>query len=180
MPAPKPKARYITELLLSILATVEAGDEYHYTPDAVEEHYAFTLDVLNTAHSCFYLLCPDDEANEEMTYEDTEGVRRYDLVVARRIQAATEDPWKRGVTDEIRGEVQDNLVADVKRALRGDKHLTTDDYPEGVALLVQIPLAEMSAEATATPGGGWAIAYVRVEVRYWIKDAKPGVGEEAA
>jgi hypothetical protein len=176
MAAPKPKARYITELLLSLLADIVAGDDYHYTPDSVFDHYAFTPELMNTTDSCFYVVSPDDQVDEELTYTDTEGLRRYDLTLARKLVASTENPWTRTAEDEIRGDVQDRMVADAKKAIRGSKTLVTDDYPSGVALIVSCPLAEMAAEDTFYPGNkAWVLAYVRVEVHFEFPDAEPGV-----
>jgi hypothetical protein len=127
---------------------------------------------VGSGKTCVFILSPDDEENEEMTYEDTQGIRRYDLTVARVLTAGTENPWQRGADDDVREEVQNKLVHDAKKLLRGEKRLVTDELPNGLVLTTTIPLTQQSAEDTYLPG--WAIAYMRLEVMFEFPDAEPG------
>jgi hypothetical protein len=169
-----PKAELITLALLDVIRQgFESRDDLWYQPDGIARAHAFTREmVVGSGKTCVYILSPDDEENEEMTYEDTQGTRRYDLTVARALTAGSENPWQRDENDEVREEVQNKLVHDAKKLLRGEKTLITDELPSGLVLNVQIPLAQLSAEDTYLPG--WAIAYMRLEVLYEFPDAEPG------
>ena len=172
MAAPTPRAEVIAETLVDLIRQqVIEGDDYHYTPDRVERAHAFTKEVLLGGHDVIYILSPAEQEDTEQTYVDTEGLARLDLTVARRLRAATEDPLKRTEGDELRWTVQNNLVHDAKKAIRGDKKLTSADYPDGVALHTSIPLTELSAEDTYLPG--WALAYMALEVMFSFPDAQP-------
>lgn len=178
MPPPTPKVELIAEAILDILAQqIVTGDEYWYEPDRIERAHAFTKEMLDSSLDTIYILSPDDEVNEEMTYTDTEGQLRLDLTVARRLKASTENALKRKASDELRWTLQNRLVHDVKKALRGagndgeHRLLPTAEAPGGLVLHTSIPLTERSAEDTFLPG--WALAFMRIEVLYDFPDGTP-------
>lgn len=172
----EPRSEQILEALKAQLQGIvgDGGSTFWWTPTAVVRG-DFDDDVLDASLGSeaeppvIYLLSLDDQLDEDETFQATRCELHVDLLVARRFTPATENPHEVEVlaaTDPTmrRQTVQNRLVADAKRALRGNFKLTSVAAPEGLSLHIRIPLTEKGAQDTYTVG--WAIAFLRLEVLF--------------
>jgi hypothetical protein len=161
---PEPLCERIVDALVERLRT---GSEYIYHPDRVIRSPAWgshCLDESLAAEPTIYTLSPDDEDNEELTYTSTKSSMGIDLTIAKRFTPAGENTPLSVTLDPDRWKVQNRLRDDARKRLRGDLKVG------GLALLIQIPLVDLSAEETAVDG--WAVVMMRLLVQYTYQDAE--------
>lgn len=164
---PEPLSEQIVAALKTRLGGIvgDAGATYWYTPDRVLRSPAWGAHCLrmlpNVTAPVIYTLSPDDEDNEENTFTTTRASLGIDLVLARRFSPATEDPFD--PPDPDRWKIQNRLRDDARKRLRGDLKVSN------LALIIQIPLVDLSAEETYVTD--WAVVMMRLVVQYTYSDA---------
>lgn len=168
---PEPQPEIIVAALKTRLEGIvgDAGVTYWYTPHRVLRFAAWCNACLSASLGSYpsdpatiYTLSPDDEDSEENTYTGTQSVMRIDLSLAQRFEPAGDlDPFNQ--PDPDRWKVQQRLRNDARKRLRGDLKVGN------TAMLVRIPLVDMSAEETFVKG--WAVVFMRLEVLYAYEDA---------
>lgn len=154
------------QIVEALVDRLKTGTDYVYPPDAVIRCPAWgshCLDESLAAEPTIYTLSPDDEDNEEHTYTATKSSMGIDLTVVHRFTPAGENTPLSVTLDPDRWKVQNRLRDDARKRLRGD--LKVGD----LALLIQIPLVDLSAEETYVDG--WAVVLMRLVVQYTYQDA---------
>jgi hypothetical protein len=141
----------------------DGGVTYWYTPDRVLRVPAFYGDCLTNTLSTIYSVSPDQEEDTYLSFSAVNTVVKLDLAAARAHRPHTEQPLS--ANTPIRWTVQNRLVQDLRKCLRGDKTLG------GLAYDLRIPFVELSAEETYLEG--WATVFLRLEVAYAHEDAQP-------
>lgn len=158
----------IAQGLKTRLAGIVAGADYWYTPDAVLLAPYFSDTYLKNGKPVTYVLSPDIEEDSPLTFSNMQSVMSLDLTVAKLLsRAGLDDPWT--TTDGSRWQLQNRLIRDAKKRLRGD--LTVVVSGTALALQVLVPVTERSVEQTWLPA--WAVAYMRLEVLYQYADGTP-------
>jgi len=167
-PASEPQGELIVAALKTRLEGITAGSDFWYTPHKVLRFAAWCNACLDPSlgsasePATIYTLSPDDEESGENTYTGTQSLMHIDLALAQRFEPAGDvDPFNQ--PDPDRWKVQQRMRNDVRKRIRGDLKVGN------TALLVQIPLVDMSAEETFVKG--WAVVFMRIEVLYIFEDA---------
>jgi hypothetical protein len=151
----------------AIVDRLKSGSEYTYHPDRVIRSPAWgshCLDESLAAEPTIYTLSPDDEDTEELTYGSTKSSLGIDLTIAHKFHPAGESTPLSVTLDPDRWKVQNRLRDDARKRLRGDLKVGN------LALIIQIPLVDLSAEETAVEG--WAVVMMRLLVQYSYPDAE--------
>ena len=166
MTATASKHETIVQALVDRLETIAPGtaSAYWYQPDRVLALPAFTEDVLQNSYSTLWVLSPDIEEHDELTFTTTAAVMRLDVVGARRFARSSDNPYDDA---ETRWQGQNKLAQDGIAALRGDLDLSGS----GGAIHVRVTTVERSPEETYHPA--WVLVYLRVEVMYTYADTVP-------
>lgn len=151
------------QAVLEALREIEAGADYHITPDDVVRCAAWEEAWLDSSKNALYFLIPDEDVRSELDYCHTEEIARYMMVLCHRLRVSTENPFRVETPD--RPTLQGRMVQDVTKKLRSD--LTLD----GQALHHQIPLVSRSPQDTYLEG--WASALLTLEIQLQYRDAQP-------
>ena len=165
----EPLCERIVDALVTRLKTIteDGGVTAWYTADAVIRSPAWGMHCLDPSlaeGATIYTLSPDDEDTEENTFTSTRAMLGIDLTIAQRFEQAWESSPLTTTLDPDRWKVQNRLRDDARRSLRGDLKVGN------TALIIQIPLVDLSSEETFVEG--WAVVMMRLVVTYTFQDAE--------
>lgn len=162
---PEPLCEQIVAALVDRLEGIvgDGGATFWYTPTHVQRSPAWgehCLPLRPADDTTVYTLSPDDEDMEELTLTSTRAFMGIDLTIARPYRNG-DNPFEPAEPD--RWKVQNRMRDDARKRLRGELKVGN------LALLIQIPLVDLSAEETFVDG--WAVVMMRLVVQYSYGDA---------
>ena len=146
----------IAEAIIAALSTIVAGTDYHYAPDRIVRTTFFTEAPFDPSlgEGVYFLRPGDEEIKEESTGSQL-GEAEFFLVVARRHQVATENPYQEEAP--TRWQVCNRMIRDVLKKLFSDVTLG------GLAINI---ITDSLVIDRARYMSGWAVAELRFVVQY--------------
>jgi hypothetical protein len=166
-------AESIHEQMIAALEThlegivADAGATYWYTPDAVLRTPAFHGACLETGLTTIYSLSPVRIEDKPVNISiGMEAIATVDLAVATRFVPSSENPFS--ADTPLRWTVQTRLERDAKKRLRANYNLLGAD---GGHRFTAIPVTDYASDLTYLEG--WAIVFLRVQLRYNYRDTTP-------
>jgi hypothetical protein len=158
----EPVSEQVAAKIKTTLAAIvgDSGSTYWYTPSAVYRAPALVEGLLDRSLAStptIYVLIPDEKEPQYSAFGRLWTTASYDLVCLQSWELPTSDAAEYQ-SSTLRETVQNRMEADVRKAL------FTDPTLGGLAITVDIPFVDQSAENTWFEG--WAMTMLRVVVQF--------------
>jgi hypothetical protein len=146
----------------------DGGATYWYTPDRVLRPAAFHGACLDPSLTTIYSLSPVRVEDKPVNISiGMEAVLTVDLAVATRFTPdAGENPLQQ--TEPFRWTIQSRLERDAKKRLRSNYNLLG---VSGAHRFTAVPVTDYAPDLTYLEG--WALVFLRVQLRYTYPDTTP-------